>query len=419
MKHSVKEVILKNGAKGLIVDVPDTPVVNFLVEFRAGFDLGDWQKYELPHVMEHTMFTNKAYPRPRQFSKAVEKNGAFNNAYTSDFSLEYDYECAEFEAGRIAKLIAEQISRPIFPEAELKTELGNVREELSNALSNHQAACNDNLMVRARQKPSLTERIRQLPSIKRQDLVDFYGQTHSGANMRFIISGHTNFSAHLKTLDVKLAKGQRVALPELRLQNVDAAVLESRSIDQIYYTMFSQLNSKLTYRELVAARTVVSLLVDGFSSSLFGLAREKGLIYGVNMGVNPTNYDTNWRMAGFVTPANATKFFKLAVSEIKKAMDGKLSQKQFDDTKTLMRGERARNYQRASNLTSYYERYFNDDTYEKFGYFDELMQDIKKQEAVEQFGRLFAEKINGFSFVGAVDSKLATELQAIMEPLWR
>ncbi|MEX0934387.1 MAG: insulinase family protein, partial [Candidatus Saccharimonadales bacterium] len=110
MKHTVKEITLNNGAKGLLINMPGSLVVRMLVEFRAGFDLGSHDKYELPHVAEHMMFTNKVYPRPRDFSREIEKNGAINNAFTNPTSLKYFYECANFEADRIADLLAIQIA---------------------------------------------------------------------------------------------------------------------------------------------------------------------------------------------------------------------------------------------------------------------------------------------------------------------
>ena len=36
MKHSVEEIILKNGAKGLFVHVPDATVLDVYLNFRAG-----------------------------------------------------------------------------------------------------------------------------------------------------------------------------------------------------------------------------------------------------------------------------------------------------------------------------------------------------------------------------------------------
>ena len=41
MKHTVREISLDNGAKGVLVHVPDAPVMSFQIDFRAGEYLVD------------------------------------------------------------------------------------------------------------------------------------------------------------------------------------------------------------------------------------------------------------------------------------------------------------------------------------------------------------------------------------------
>ena len=36
MKHTVEEIRLKNGARGLLIDVADATVMSFQFQFRAG-----------------------------------------------------------------------------------------------------------------------------------------------------------------------------------------------------------------------------------------------------------------------------------------------------------------------------------------------------------------------------------------------
>ena len=81
MKHTVKEVELENGAKGLFVHVPDATVVSLEVNFRAGEYLVEEPKWEAPHLMEHVLLgANTMYPKARIFQAEFEKNGAYNNA---------------------------------------------------------------------------------------------------------------------------------------------------------------------------------------------------------------------------------------------------------------------------------------------------------------------------------------------------
>lgn len=418
MKHTVRHVELDNGAKGLVIHAPGVEVVRILTEFHAGFDFADHDKYELPHVMEHTMFTNKTYPKPRQFSQAVEKNGAFNNAYTNGTSLEYEYECAAFEAERIADLIAIQLTEPIFPAKEVKTELGNVAEELSNNISSPSSAVADNLRVAATGVPSLVKRRDQLSSITDQDLHDWFKRTHTAKNMRFIVAGDIDFDQKiLPKLELDLPAGERLEEPHVPASYVPEPVVESRDIPQAYYLFFSNLGRKVDYREIIAARIIVELLSNGFSSTLWGGAREKGLVYGFGMGAGGDNYETTWRFGGAVSPENAEEFFRMAEKEIGKAQKGEVSQKQFEATKTLMRGERARQYQRVSNLVNFYDMFFTIG-FQEFDEYERLLDEIDMEEAVAAFNNLFQDQTWGASFVGNVDDQKAAKYRQILAPLW-
>lgn len=420
MKHTVKQLTLDNGAQGLIIHAPGVEVVRMLVEFRAGFELGDWQKYELPHVMEHMMFTNKTYPEPRQFSREIEKNGAFNNASTSDMSLEYEYECATFEVERIAELIGIQITEPTFPPTELKTELSNVADELNNDISDPGRAVVDNLRVAAFGVPSLQQRRDQLSAITDADLRRWFEYTHTAENMRFLLAGDIDFETKvLPYLNVDLPKSERLAVPHIETRSIDEPVIEHRDMPQIYYRCFSQYSAPMPYRELIAARIMSNVLSTGFMATLFGEARERGLVYDLGMSTGRDVYATDWHFGGPVSPDHAEEYFGLAAEKIREVQRGDISTEQLERTKRLMRGERARGYQKVGNLLSYYDMFFEDDRYEEFNEFYRLLDDIDVDEAAAAFNKLFQENIKGMSFIGNIDRESANRYQDILALLWQ
>jgi predicted Zn-dependent peptidase len=68
VRHTVSEVSLKNGAKGLFVHIPNASVMTFDINFRAGEYLVDPLKWEVPHLMEHVLLgANELIPRARDF----------------------------------------------------------------------------------------------------------------------------------------------------------------------------------------------------------------------------------------------------------------------------------------------------------------------------------------------------------------
>src|SRR5436305_4640397 len=138
MKHTVSEITLKTGARGLLVHIPGASVMTFDINFRAGEYLVEPDKWEVPHLMEHVLLgANELIPKARDFQAELEKNGAYSNATTSVYDITYEAECADFEWDRVLGLMLVAITRPLFLPEEFKAEFGNVREELTARSNNH------------------------------------------------------------------------------------------------------------------------------------------------------------------------------------------------------------------------------------------------------------------------------------------
>jgi predicted Zn-dependent peptidase len=88
VKHTVSEVALDNGIRGLLIHVPAASVMTFDVNFRAGEYLVDPKKWEVPHLMEHVLLgANELIPRARDFQAVLEQNGAYSNASTGVYDI--------------------------------------------------------------------------------------------------------------------------------------------------------------------------------------------------------------------------------------------------------------------------------------------------------------------------------------------
>ena len=78
MKHNVEHIELNNGAKGLLIHVPDATVMSYELNFRAGEYLVEREKWEVPHLMEHVILgANKSYPDAKAFQAEFQKNSKY------------------------------------------------------------------------------------------------------------------------------------------------------------------------------------------------------------------------------------------------------------------------------------------------------------------------------------------------------
>ena len=77
MKHSIEEIKLKNGAKGLLIDIPGASVMSTRIQFRAGMMYAKNKNvYEIPHVVEHLAFgANAKFKDEQAFEAEFTKMG--------------------------------------------------------------------------------------------------------------------------------------------------------------------------------------------------------------------------------------------------------------------------------------------------------------------------------------------------------
>src|SRR5207247_8032245 len=80
---AVRESILANGMKVLLVEVPKAPVVTVQIWYRVGSRNEVMGRAGLSHMLEPMMFKGtERYPKGT-FSRTIRKNGGKDNALTS------------------------------------------------------------------------------------------------------------------------------------------------------------------------------------------------------------------------------------------------------------------------------------------------------------------------------------------------
>lgn len=285
MRHTVEEITLKNGAKGLFIHVPGASVMGFEINFRAGDFLCPPQKWEVAHIMEHLLLgANELIPRARAFQAEFEKNGAYSNASTGSYDITYEAECADFEWERIAQLLLIAISKPLFLDDEFKAEFGNVREEMVGRSNNHFR----HLSLALRQSYGykvLTdqERLKRLKNVEVADIRKHYKKTHYTKNMRFVIAGkltparRTSITAMLE--EISLPKGEiRIDLPEEIPKGLkEPLYIPNRTVENMHFYMDTFIHRRLSEDESDALGLVNTLLTETLHSRILGEARERGL----------------------------------------------------------------------------------------------------------------------------------------------
>lgn len=368
MNHSVEEIKLKNGARGLFINVPGATVMSMQFHFRAGNCYAKNKDIEqVAHVMEHMAFgANARYKSEHDFESEFTKNGAYHNAYTTDLSMVYESDCADFEWDRILDLQKLSICQPRFNEEELEAEKGNVRSELTNYLNDH----NRILWPRIQQllgEDILTYR-QSLGTISNIDLADIrehHRRTHTTRNMRFVIAGKlrgrkTDILRQLESFE--LPEGERFEVPRVELTSAAPTVIRRKEASNLTFGWTLSVPRELSDEELDAMHNLNHILTGTTNSRIFGKARAKGLAYSVSSYTGAGFYDSAWDISGQVNHDTAPALFDIIAKEIKAVLDGKLTDKEIDAAKSFGLGRYQMGAQTVSQISGFYtSRYFADD----------------------------------------------------------
>lgn len=425
MKHHVDEIVLDNGVRGLLIDIPDATVLSAELNFRAGDYLSPKGKWEVAHVLEHMVLgANEKFPRSRLFNAEFTKNGAYSNASTSAYDLNYIAECADFEWQRVLELLLVAIDSPVLPEVEFNAETGNVREELTGDLNHHFRQ----LLIMARQELGLValsdgERLQQLNEIELTDIKRFYEKTHRSDNMRFVLAG--NVKERRKVIEdafdsIRLERGERIALPREKPKRLeDAHYIERPGLENLYFLWHTFRMDELEDKEMIALKLVNVMLTETLHSRILGAAREQGLAYDLMSQFTMYSGLTDWWFGAEIRAENVEMVFDITRDELGRIMNGKVEESDVKAAQQFMIGRHQRSVQTARSLMKMYgKEYFYNGNVRDFNNFEKDILAIQAGDMVDVVRRMFADNIWGLSVLGTGREELARKLHGQLAVLW-
>ncbi len=417
MKHSVEEITLKNGAKGLLIDVPGASVMNMKVEFRAGMRYAKKPElHEIAHVVEHLSFgANSKYRDEQAYETDFTKNGAYHNAWTSDFDVCYETECADFEWERITDLKRIAITSPKFNEDELKSEKGNVRAELTSYMNDYgrllwprlQKAIGENV-------PNLRERLSTVQNIELKDIREHYRRTHTAGNMRFIITGQIRGRRRqiikmLENWDLK--PGERFDTPTDELKSSDPVLIRRKDANNITFGFCFVTPRRLNASEIRAMDCLNHILTGTMSSRILGQARKRGLVYNLGSYISNSAKNSSWDFDGEVNIENAVELFSLIQTELMKILNNEIKDTDIEAAKSYALGRYQMGAQTVGQISDFYsENYFLSDTYENYNRIPDLIKSIDRTAIVTLAREFAASGIRGLVAVSSCEKSVISEL---------
>jgi predicted Zn-dependent peptidase len=425
MKHTVQEIILKNGARGLVIDVPGSQVLSTQFHFRAGYRfVRDNSIYETAHIMEHMAFgASKQFKDAHAYEAEFTKNGAYHNAYTSDNSMGYVAECASFEWERVLDLQRSAITEPLFRQEEFTAETGNVKSELTGYLNV------PNRILWPRMSKELgedvltyQERLAQLKDISLADIKEHYERTHTAGNMRFVVAGDfegdpTYITKLLESWE--LPEGERLPIPVDEMHSAEPFLIRRKDAPNITFGWSMVVSRRLSDEESDAMDCLNHILTGTLHSRIFGEARKKGLVYHMFSDTSAFEHNSSWDIGAQANRDNLDAVIDIIVKEMKKILAGDLDDKDIEAAKSYALGRHQMGAQTAGQINSWYaNRYFFDGKIEDFDNQTDTINAVTKDQIIDTARQFFSAKCWTFGAYGNGDKALIDSLAAKLEPLF-
>lgn len=427
MKHTVREVQLKNGVRGLLIDVPQAPVMTYDFSVRAGYFLAEPGKWETPHVMEHLLCgANQQYRKARTFEAEVKKNGAMTNAYTNTFNIGYIGECADFEWDRILDLLMLSISKPMFLQEEFDAEVGNVREELTGQLSNYFRQLGIAIAERAGfTVPNDRKHLQTLKDVTIDDVRKHYKKTHNINNICFSIAGDLKGRRdRLQSIierNLDLPDGEAIPLPTTELvRQATPLYIENKTVESLYVSFSLLLPRRISEPEIDALNALNDILTSTMDSLIYGDLREKGLAYYIFSNGSRMHDYTAWEFDFQVSPENAKQAIAVIVRHLRYILNGKLTAEQLKVAKNYSLGSFQMGAQTVGRILHGYSGEYGL-TGEVMDYYrvPERIKGVTMNRVTSIAQEFHEEQQWHFGVLGNCGEKLVNELHEELSKLWR
>ena len=418
MQYDVSEYQLKNGGRGLIINVAGAPVMSSQFQFRAGnrYVLDYANKSQTAHIMEHMAFgASDGFASAHDYDDAFTKNGAFHNAYTDDISMVYEASCADFEWNRILNLQRYAICQPHFDQEDFVSEVGAVRSELTGYLSQADRVLWPKLsQVMGDDTKTFQEGLESIPNITVEDVREHWHRTHTGGNMRFVVAG--NFDGRLTQLrDIlnpfELAQGDRLPIAVDEMHSAPAFAIRRKDVPGIGLAISLVVPRKLSDGETQAMDILNHILNGTLHSRIQGEARRRGLLYYMWSQLSTFEHNSSWDFGAQVSVANLPAVIELARQEIERVRDGSIDETELNEAKSYLLGRHQMGTQTVGQIANWFaEHYFFDGVIADFSAVPDRINAITKEQIVEIARDFLRHNCWTLGLYGSTDKAMADQL---------
>jgi zinc protease len=298
---NVREFLLHNGLKVLLLEDHKSPAVTFQVWYRVGSRNEKDGKSGLAHFLEHMMFKGTPKTEPEEYSRIIAKNGGRSNAFTTTDVTVYFATMSREKIGIELELEAERMTQALLSEKYFEPEKKVIQEERrlrteDNPVSALAEVANAVAYTVHPYRRPVIGWMDDIQNLTRQDMVEFYRQYYLPNNAFIVVVG--DFSAEQLMPKIKAAYGKIPRGPEppkLRVQEPtqtgERRVVFKKEAELPFLLMFYHAPN-LKHPDTFALDLLTVVLAGGRSSRLYhDLVYQKRLTRGIDADYSSVSMD--------------------------------------------------------------------------------------------------------------------------------
>ncbi|OGN04537.1 MAG: hypothetical protein A2831_00755 [Candidatus Yanofskybacteria bacterium RIFCSPHIGHO2_01_FULL_44_17] len=352
-----------NGLRLITVPMEHTKSVTVLVMVATGSRYETKDINGISHFLEHMMFkgTTKR-PGTLDISQELDSLGAEYNAFTGKEYTGYYVKCAADRVDVALDVISDIFQNSKFDSKEMDKERGPIKEEINLYLDSPPRRIGEVFeMLMYGDQPlgwDISGTKENIDEMQHADLLKYFENHYFDKNTIVAIAGNIQTEEMKKKVEKyfdNIRDGKRAEPTETQEDQKEPRFkVEYKKTDQtninLGFRSYSRFHPKHEALEILGM-----ILGGGMSSRLFVEVRERrGLAYHVRSGVTAYNETGNFVTYAGLGNANLIEGLKVILTEHKKLIEEKVTEKELNRVKDQIRGAFVIGLEQSDDLASFY-----------------------------------------------------------------
>jgi len=366
----MKKQNLKNGIKLITTPMQGTNTVTVLVMIGSGSKYENIKNNGISHFLEHMFFKGtEKRPDTMAISGELDGMGVDFNAFTGKEYTGYWIKSSADKLDRAFDILSDMLCHSKMDTKEINREKGVIIEELNMYLDNPMIFV-DEIFEKCLygDVPAGWDTIgtrENILAFTRKDFTEYLDNQYGAKNIVISIAGNIPGEVKLKKLVNKYFqnkvledRGKNFFEKEKVAEDQDSprSEIEYKKTDQAHISLGVR-TIGYGHKERIIHKMISLILGGSMSSRLFiNLRERKGLAYYVR--TDSENYtDSGYLTTKAGVPVGKVKeSIKIILSEYKKLKDEKVSKKELQRTKDMIRGKLAIQLESSDSQANWYAR---------------------------------------------------------------